>query len=86
MSRRASRPGMRSEPEPPELIVAEAFPEPEPSACSAEQAEPPKSTRRGPRTGEPVIPTISPSDDPRRWGDGGDSNDQRLRDGVPPHW
>lgn len=66
---------MHSDPEPPELIIEEAFPEAE---YTPGEKESPGDV--------PVIPERSPSDDPHGWGDGADSNDQRLREGVPPHW
>lgn len=82
MSRRASRPGTHSTPEPPRLIVEKAFDEPEvPRARGS-------ATRRESSTcdDDPVVPDSAPSDDPRVWGDASDTNDQRLKDGVPPHW
>ncbi|MDN5557843.1 MAG: hypothetical protein L0G23_00185 [Ruaniaceae bacterium] len=81
MSRRASRPGTHSEPTPPELIIAEAYPDATRPGTSPQEAD----DQADPQ-GAPIIPELSPSDDPRRWGDAADSNDQRLRDGVPPHW
>jgi hypothetical protein len=34
----------------------------------------------------PVIPERSADDSDLGWGDGPDSNDDRLRRDVPPHW
>lgn len=34
----------------------------------------------------PVIPNRSADDSDLGWGDGPDSNDDRLRRDVPPHW
>ncbi len=34
----------------------------------------------------PVIPERSADDSDLGWGDGSDSNDDRLRRDVPPHW
>lgn len=79
MSRRASRPGTQSEPEPPELIVEDAF---EPPIFAGAPVESAPDTPDD----DPVVPRVSPSDDPRVWGESPDSNDRRLRDGVPPHW
>ncbi len=77
MSRRASRPGRRSEPTPPDFIVERAYPE-----TAREDAI---SLRDSP-SDDPIVPGVSPSDDPRGWGETPDSNDQRLRDSIPPHW
>ncbi len=34
----------------------------------------------------PLIPDRSADDSDTGWGDGSDSNDDRLRRDVPPHW
>lgn len=35
---------------------------------------------------EPLLPGRSADDSDRGWNDGEDSNDERLRREVPPHW
>jgi hypothetical protein len=35
---------------------------------------------------EKLFEEIASEDRPERWGDGDDSNDDRLRDDKPPHW
>lgn len=40
----------------------------------------------GPKDDTPLIPERSPDDSDVGWNDGPDSNDERLRRDVPPHW
>ncbi len=48
----------------------------------------PKLARDQNRRGapDPIVPRRAPSDDDREWGDGTDSNDERLLSERPPHW
>lgn len=55
------------------------------SATPAEPRDAGTGTGRR-RSGEPVLPTRAAEDAPERWGDPDDSNDERLRRDVPPHW
>ena len=55
--------------------------------ASSEPVEP--SQPRAPKRivdDAPLIPDRSADDSDTGWGDGSDSNDERLRRDVPPHW
>jgi hypothetical protein len=55
-----------------------------------EQADRPASASgklpRAPKDDAPLIPERSRDETDAGWNDGPDSNDERLRRDVPPHW
>ncbi|MCC2307171.1 hypothetical protein [Cellulomonas chengniuliangii] len=55
--------------------------------ASGEPVDPPKPPPvRRVIDDTPLIPERSADDSDTGWGDGSDSNDERLRRDVPPHW
>ncbi len=55
--------------------------------ATSSDAPPAAQVRRRRATDDaPVIPERSADDSDLGWGDGPDSNDDRLRRDVPPHW
>ena len=91
-SRGERRPSARPRSEP----IAESAPDtvemPVPAVDPAEApAEPDARMTSAPRPqprldGAPLIPERSRDDSDAGWNDGPDSNDERLRRDVPPHW
>ena len=53
---------------------------------TGEPAAPQPAPRRTVIDDAPLIPDRSADDSDTGWGDGSDSNDDRLRRDVPPHW
>lgn len=43
-------------------------------------------SRTGRPADDPVLPRRSSDDSPEGWHEADDSNDERLRRDVPPHW
>ncbi len=58
----------------------------EPAQRPATPAAPQPGPRRPVIDDAPLIPDRSADDSDTGWGDGSDSNDDRLRRDVPPHW
>ena len=91
-SRGERRPSARPRSEP----IAESAPDTvevpvpavDPAGASAEpDARMTSAPRPQPRLdGAPLIPERSRDDSDAGWNDGPDSNDERLRRDVPPHW
>ena len=65
----------------PAVDPAEASAEPDARMTSAPRPQP-----RPRPDGVPLIPERSRDDSDAGWNDGPDSNDERLRRDVPPHW
>lgn len=57
-----------------------------PSEDAADTSSAARSPRHRAPDDAPVIPERSADDSDLGWGDGPDSNDDRLRRDVPPHW
>lgn len=66
----------------PQLPAPARGPEPE----AADPTEAPRPTVGRADSALPVVPARAAEDSDAAWGDGPDSNDQRLREDVPPHW
>ena len=87
-ARPRSEPIAESAPDTVEVPVPAVDPAEAPAEAPAEpDARMTSAPRPQPRLdGAPLIPERSRDDSDAGWNDGPDSNDERLRRDVPPHW